>query len=552
MSQRQGGPQADGGDPGPRRGERPIALTLLEAGLGHLGSVEQIVETPDPRIVVVFVDEPADAGVRFTTATLLAKLLEPGAIGLVAVDGASGPIDTSLLSAFPYGEVVDQTAAFLVRQLTMTGAELCHVNLRGSFPLHGVDDPGLYGAAAERFRAGDLSGANALAPARARAILDNLLTLMLREGVSGAALIVCGLLPRLVCDDLRSRGISHALVVQRSTGQRDWERYRAVMRGEGAIPTTQEEIACVFCRHACGAPYFKLPDGALLGHQCLLDWLPAPVVVATSQQSPACFACDAIRETRPLDSPAGPLCTQCRDSALQALTEAVETAKESGGRVPVELVWPVGQVAPETLPRSHAERAITLSPDLARAHPTKGTALEASGDMVGAERAYREGLREAPADPQLHFALGNLLSKLGQFDAAIEAYQAVIEADPFNTLAHSNLAYAYHGKGDVDRALDLYLKVTNLDPDDAVAWYDLGTAYLEKNEPRKALTSFERSVQLDPASYKSVLSLALQYDDLGQPTRAVEYYRKALALTDDAQLRDAIGRTISRLGEKKQ
>src|SRR6516164_260072 len=71
--------------------------------------------------------------------------------------------------------------------------------------------------------------------------------------------------------------------------------------------------------------------------------------------------------------------------------------------------------------REAADRALTLSPDLAAAHIARGLLLQnADFDWRGAEAAFRRALVLAPNDGPAKTNLGNLLATLGDFDSAID------------------------------------------------------------------------------------------------------------------------------------
>ena len=141
-------------------------------------------------------------------------------------------------------------------------------------------------------------------------------------------------------------------------------------------------------------------------------------------------------------------------------------------------------------------------------------------------------------------------ASVGIFDGAIKAYGQAIQADSANLFAYSNIAYAYEEKGDMAKALEYLQKAVNINSDDAVAWYDLGDAYNKQGGKVKALEAFERSYKIAPNNYKACLSLALAHEDNGNLEKASGYYVKAMALTDDPKLKDAILRQISRAGTK--
>lgn len=86
------------------------------------------------------------------------------------------------------------------------------------------------------------------------------------------------------------------------------------------------------------------------------------------------------------------------------------------------------------------QRAILEDPRLVEAHINFGRLLHESGDLAGAEAAYRTGLSSCGSDPELLFNLGVLLHDMGREHEAMEAYEQALQADPRSADCHYNLA----------------------------------------------------------------------------------------------------------------
>ena len=93
------------------------------------------------------------------------------------------------------------------------------------------------------------------------------------------------------------------------------------------------------------------------------------------------------------------------------------------------------------------------------------------------------------------------------------------------------------------------IEATTADPKDAVTWYDLGAAYNKKDDNVKAIECFEKSFSLNPKFYKAALSLAMAYEKNRNLEKAAGYYVKAMDLTNDPKLKEAILRQMTRTSE---
>jgi len=175
-----------------------------------------------------------------------------------------------------------------------------------------------------------------------------------------------------------------------------------------------------------------------------------------------------------------------------------------------------------------------------------GLAQEGLAQQGEAAKTYSEGLQLNPASTDLALTLGNLTGRMGDFDKAIEHYKQVLKVDPTNLFASSNIAYAYEEKGERDTALQYLKRATETSPNDSIAWYDLGYGYKIAGDPAKALACFQRSFALDSKFYKSCLSIALAHDDNGELEESVEYYARAMSLTANPELWEAIARQTVR------
>jgi TolB-like protein/Flp pilus assembly protein TadD len=103
--------------------------------------------------------------------------------------------------------------------------------------------------------------------------------------------------------------------------------------------------------------------------------------------------------------------------------------------------------------RDAAERALTLSPDLAAAHNARGDLLQlVDFDWRGAEAEYRRALELSPNDAQAQFNLGSALASYGELDQAIGLTRQALVTDPLRAGGYKALATYLMGLHHLDEA----------------------------------------------------------------------------------------------------
>jgi tetratricopeptide (TPR) repeat protein len=98
-----------------------------------------------------------------------------------------------------------------------------------------------------------------------------------------------------------------------------------------------------------------------------------------------------------------------------------------------------------------------------------GLDLLNKGDLDGAEVAFREVIRLAPANPWGHTDLGVVLSRKGDSTGAAACYREAIRLDPQSPRAHIDLGAALQGQGDLAGAVAEFQEALRLDPKDGSA-----------------------------------------------------------------------------------
>jgi tetratricopeptide (TPR) repeat protein len=98
------------------------------------------------------------------------------------------------------------------------------------------------------------------------------------------------------------------------------------------------------------------------------------------------------------------------------------------------------------------ERALQISPWLAKAHFFLGTALRALGRYDEALEHLEVAVEQYPRDRVVLNQIGRIHFLQRRFDKAIASFQRALAVDPEDLEAHYNLMLSYQGQGDADKA----------------------------------------------------------------------------------------------------
>ncbi len=195
----------------------------------------------------------------------------------------------------------------------------------------------------------------------------------------------------------------------------------------------------------------------------------------------------------------------------------------------------------------------------------KAQALEESGNIVGAERAYRSQLavsdkvphiiqlgigvlllqqghflesaiclnefcqRELPASERSMglFFLASSVGKLGNREKERELLCEAIELNPLYDEAWHNLGASFLDD-DSSKSIEPFLRALEIDPERADTYGGLATAYLDQSKYKEAIECVENGLAINPLSGICYQAMGECYEKLGDFRRAEDVYHKAL------------------------
>ncbi len=189
--------------------------------------------------------------------------------------------------------------------------------------------------------------------------------------------------------------------------------------------------------------------------------------------------------------------------------------------------------------------------------------LHQAGNLIRAERLYRELITANPGHADALSNLGSILVRRGQLEEGIACLRAALQSNPHHGPALFNLGNAYRQSGRLDAALQCYqalagaphppqglnyvLGLTLLglgrlqeaeavfraEPDDPRCLHHLGLALARQGRREEAIAALEAALQRRPDYAEAHNTLGVVLDDADQASRAFACYRQALFLRPD-------------------
>jgi TolB-like protein/Tfp pilus assembly protein PilF len=159
--------------------------------------------------------------------------------------------------------------------------------------------------------------------------------------------------------------------------------------------------------------------------------------------------------------------------------------------------------------RAAANRALTLSPELAEAHIALGQLLyNADFDWRGAEAQYRRALELTPNDGRAKFAFGVQLATFGHIEQAIKLTQEALATDPLRDDWYYNLANYHSALNHLDEAERAIRRAIELQPAAPIFHVTLVIIEIKRGNADAALAAAQ---QEPPGSWQDIaLALARQ------------------------------------------
>jgi len=129
-----------------------------------------------------------------------------------------------------------------------------------------------------------------------------------------------------------------------------------------------------------------------------------------------------------------------------------------------------------------------------------------------ARSALKQGIRAAPADPEMRLELAELYQTAGDMDNAEAQLQRAVYLRPRYWVGHDRLGRLHLARGANEAAVTQFRHITESAPQNALGFVKLGGVFLYLGEFEKAEQALLHSLKIEPTSYALSNLGALYFD----------------------------------------
>lgn len=126
-----------------------------------------------------------------------------------------------------------------------------------------------------------------------------------------------------------------------------------------------------------------------------------------------------------------------------------------------------------------------------------GNAAWERGDLLNAEKLFRQLVQEFPDRPEGYNKIGVIFAETGQLQEAEQYFLRALAQDRAHAPALTNLGNIYLERGQNDEAVQHYMLALQTDPEYAAAHRNLGVAFRRQGRYSSYVSHFKRSQRLD-------------------------------------------------------
>ena len=181
-----------------------------------------------------------------------------------------------------------------------------------------------------------------------------------------------------------------------------------------------------------------------------------------------------------------------------------------------------------------------------RAYSDRGDAAMREGRPAEAVSILREGVSEAPDDPDLRRQLADALLATGDTRGAGQQYEAALRLNPTEARAYVGIGVLLAMSGRHAEAIDRYAAAIHHQPDYLQARLGLVDAYRAVGRPDDAATEAARAVEIAPEFADAWVGLGLLLAQLERYREARDRLEEAIAIhPDELRLIDLLVRILA-------
>jgi tetratricopeptide (TPR) repeat protein len=142
--------------------------------------------------------------------------------------------------------------------------------------------------------------------------------------------------------------------------------------------------------------------------------------------------------------------------------------------------------------------------------------LERQRDFAGAERIYKDALRQSADDPEILKRLGIVCQQQGKHDEAIEVLQRILKRAPLYPGVNTLLAISYYALNKFDKTIESSQQELTGNPKDRQARYYLSLAFSASGRLFEAIQHLEIAQKEDPDNLAVMYQLVVDYKAAAQ------------------------------------
>ncbi len=182
--------------------------------------------------------------------------------------------------------------------------------------------------------------------------------------------------------------------------------------------------------------------------------------------------------------------------------------------------------------RRNAQRALAIDPNLAEAHVSLASVVEAyDWNWPAAEAEYRSALKLNPWLSAAHLWYGMFLRDQGRLQEALPELRRAAQLEPFSVLTSINLAHTYRAVGNYEAATEQALHATELAPHLAMGYMILYSSYKAQKKQAEADAALARARALTGDNPHAIALVARAYAFHGQREEGLALLRRLQELS---------------------
>ncbi len=169
-------------------------------------------------------------------------------------------------------------------------------------------------------------------------------------------------------------------------------------------------------------------------------------------------------------------------------------------------------------------KALSLDPDLADAHATRGSMMADEWRWAESEPHFIRAIEINGGDATAHQWYGEMLVRTGRLTEAIEQLKVAEQLDPLASVIPTNLGWAYLSAGREEEALATFRAAIDFNPRHVQGHVGVGNVLLERRRFSEAITALEKAVELANGQRSTRAHLARGYAIAGRRSDAMRIF----------------------------